>query len=114
MFGKYQILKIDQFLSEHAGYQDEIIDYVRDRREQLVCQYSYRKICDIEDAMHEKDEMAARKAVDKISKKEIFEVCARVSFLSGLITLYEWLENYPAYYWPTPIIEKAREMIENE
>lgn len=118
MLNQYRINRIDDFISEHGDASDELVAYIRDRLEALVCVHGYRKICDIEDAcrMHElsDDEIAARKAVEKISKKDIFEICARVAFLEGLKTAYEWFENMPAYYWPAAIIGKAREMIENE
>lgn len=88
---------IDAFLEKNFENNDDIVHYISIKFEELVNTYGYEMISKIEDActihMLSDDTIERRKAVAKLTKQEIFEVCATVAFLAGMCECYERLER---------------------
>lgn len=81
---------IEDFYLEYPEH--ELAMHLQEKYEQLIREHGYNKILHIEELLEkemlitEETLEARKKAISKLSKKEIFEVISTLAFLSGIAT----------------------------
>jgi len=80
---------INEYLEKcYTEPETEIYSFISNKYEDLVCTYGYQLISNVMGAcsiqMLSTDEEEYKKAIAKLTKDQIFEIAATVSFLAGM------------------------------
>jgi len=90
--------RIEDFLYMYQDSKpDEVISFIEQKFEDLVSEYGYNIIHRVEDACELQittaEEEKCKKAIKKLTKQQIFEISATVSYLAGMCACYLWKEK---------------------